>query len=164
MKFEEKQPNNEQKSAEVKIEKYQPKSWMDIREQIMSIEDAAFNSAGFGERMMEGLFEDERNINYLLKDSEEKIIGYTQVCVRGDTAYIMNTAIAPEYQGKGNVAVLMNNLENELKSRGIKWITRDTAVENGYADKIQKNYGDRIVETREQMSPWGPQRHFRIKL
>jgi len=68
------------------------------------------------------------------------------------------------YQGKGNVGALMKDLEEELRTRGVKWITRDSAVENGYADKIQKHYGERVVETRERMSPWGKQRHFKIEL
>jgi len=162
--FKESQPNIEQSPAEVKVEKYEANSWIGIREQIMAIEDATFNNTGYGEGMMENLFEDQNNLNYLLKDSDGKIIGYTQALIDGDSAYIMNTAIKPEYQGKGNVGALMKDLELELRTRGVKWITRDSAVENGYADKIQKHYGERVVETRERMSPWGKQRHFKIEL
>jgi hypothetical protein len=58
----------------------------------------------------------------------------------------------------------MQKLEEELRAKGVKWLTREAAVKNGYADKIQKHYGDRIVETGERMSPWGLQCYFRIKL
>jgi ribosomal protein S18 acetylase RimI-like enzyme len=114
---------------------------------------------------MEDIFENPRNLNYLLKDfTTEKIVGYTCASVHGDGAYIMNTAISKEWQNRGKVAVLMRRLEEELKSRGVEYITRDSAVENGYADKIQKYYGDKIIETRDRESPWGLQRYFKIRI
>ncbi len=162
--FQETQPNIEQNPPEIRVEKYSPNSWTDVREQIMAVEDEAFNHTGYEEGMMKSLFEDDHNLNYLLKNADGKIIGYTQVNVHGESAYIMNTAIAPEHQGKGYVGELMRNLEEELRARGVKWITRHSAVDHGYADKIQRHYGDRIVETQERMSPWGAQRYFKIKL
>ena len=115
------------------------------------------------------IFEDERNLNYILKDPQgDKVIGYVSVMFQSnnETAHIMNVAIVPEHQGKGNVGVLMQKMEEALKNRGVKYLTRDSAVENGYADKIQKHYADRIIKDKvyEQMSPWGIQRHFEIEL
>jgi ribosomal protein S18 acetylase RimI-like enzyme len=100
METKETQPYIEQKLSEVRVKKYQPNSWVDIREQIMGIEEAAFEHTGYGEGMMRSLFEDERNLNYLLKNFDGKIIGYTQALIKRDSAHIVNTAIAPEHQGK----------------------------------------------------------------
>ena len=151
------------------VEQYEVGSWESVKDSIMSIENKSFGGSGFGEDMMKGIFEDENNLNYILKDSQaNKVIGYVSVMLQSDgkSAYIMNTAIAPEHQGKGNVGLLMQKMEDDLKSKGVEYLIRDAAVENGYADKIERHYVERIIEdkTYEKMSPWGLQRHFEIKL
>ncbi len=152
-----------------KAEVYNPGNWELIKKAVMDIEKRAFNNSGFGIDMMEGLFENPYNLNCLLKEvKNNQIIGYVSVGIYKDdaSAYVINTAIAPEYQHQGQVAVLMKKLEEELNKIGIKYLVRDASVDNGYADKIQKQYAGRIVEnkTYEKMSPWGKQRHFEIKL
>lgn len=151
--------------SNVIVEKYKVGSWEQAKEEIMNIENEAFDGKGYGNGFMNMIFESDIYLNYLLKDLRiNKIVGYTSVSVGEDEAYIMNTAIASKYRGKGNVGKLMDELESELKSRGVKYLTRHSAVENGYADNVQNHYGDRIVETSERDSPWGVQRYFKIKL
>ncbi len=134
----------------------------------MRIEDVAFSRMGFSEYMMKSLFKNERNLNGLLRDKNNRIIGYTSITINDDgvSAYIMNIAIDPKHQGKGNVGILMRDMKRELKKQGIKYLIRDSVVENGYADKIERHYGDRIIrsKTYEHDSSWGRQRHFEIKL
>lgn len=159
-------PISQEQVKPVVAEQYALGSWDALQEELMDIEDKAFNGRGFSLGEMKWLFEDDRAVNYLLKNNQTgKIIGYTSVQLNGDTAYIANTAIIPTEQHKGYVGLLMREVENELRSRGVLYLERDAAVENGYADKIQKNYKDRIIEEpSERMSPWGVQRHFKIKL
>jgi ribosomal protein S18 acetylase RimI-like enzyme len=129
------------------------------------------------------------NILYLLQEDQtcleliqdgEKIVGYClalpigridskRASERNETAYIMNTEMDRVYQGHRIVEDVMDVMETELRKRGYKYIERDAITANGYAEKIKRHYGERIIsengphqskigaQTREQM-------FFRIKL
>lgn len=87
-----------------------------------------------------------------------------------DVAYIVTTVISPEHRGKGNVGILMRQLEKELKNKGFNFIDRDAKDlrhEGGesYADKIVRQSGDKIVINQKiPDTPLGPQRYIRIKI
>ncbi|PIR82958.1 hypothetical protein COU19_03035 [Candidatus Kaiserbacteria bacterium CG10_big_fil_rev_8_21_14_0_10_56_12] len=59
---------------------------------------------------------------------------------------------------------MMKLLEDTARSRGYTFVTRDARVGNGYADKIAQNYRERIVESHEKTTAFGPQRYFKIRL
>jgi ribosomal protein S18 acetylase RimI-like enzyme len=124
----------------------------------------------FTEEKIKNYFLDPENTLVLLTDEEDgRIKGFTFAIYDYDelevrTAYIYTTKIDPKYQGKKLVVKLMDSLEAELIKKGYKQITRDARISNGYADKIQKTYGDRIIESKEHTSPYGSQRFFKIRL
>ena len=97
----------------------------------------------------------------------QSIIGFTY-CVpkKKDklTAHIDDTVIHPDFQGKKIVGLIMDVLEKTLLSHGYTYVSRDAAVSNGYADKIEKHYGSRILVKRDHDSMYGPQRYFKIQL
>ncbi len=75
------------------------------------------------------------------------------------------TAIRSEDRGKKLVAELIGRLESELKTRGVTHITRQARVADGYADAIERHYGDRIVEKAEMPETVGDlKRSFKIML
>jgi hypothetical protein len=93
------------------------------------------------------------------------IIGFTYAVPESErTARIVDTVISKEYQHRGYVALLMACLEDDLRKKGYGFVTRDSMIENGYADKIAEHYADRVVEMRDIESQWGRQRHFKIKI
>ncbi len=143
--------------------------WSTIWPSISKLEDDCFPGKGLGEEYLQGVFEDPNNLIVLLKSGSE-IIGFS--CgipdkENPDTLYIETTEITPSQQSKGLVSQLMTKLEDEARRRGFLFITRDAEIANGYADKIVKNYSDRIIESHDHESEYsmgGMQRFFKIAL
>jgi hypothetical protein len=83
-----------------------------------------------------------------------------------ETAYIYFTAIAKNRQGERLVGGLMEKQFIRLYEMGYRYAEEDCVTENGYADKVQKNAGEAIVETYDHNNypDIGPQRFFRIDL
>jgi ribosomal protein S18 acetylase RimI-like enzyme len=161
-------PSSRERTPGAVTELFNPSThtWADIREDILQLEDECFPGQGIPEEELESTFDDPHNIIVLLRKGA-KIVGFSAAIpdesVQG-AVYIETTEIHPDEQGKGYVASIMNVLENEARTRGYTFLTRNAAVGNGYADKIQKNYGERISQTYENDSEYGPQRYFKIKL
>lgn len=86
----------------------------------------------------------------------------------GKSAYIDDIAIRPDYLGHGLTPLMVGELEKVLIAKGYKYFEEDAAVENGYADKVEKAYkkNGRLIFVGEQQrdSDYGLQRFFRIKL
>jgi ribosomal protein S18 acetylase RimI-like enzyme len=84
-----------------------------------------------------------------------------------EVAYLLNIGIHPDFQGKKLVGVLLKTVDEALRSEGYRYLDRDTVTANGYAQKIKKNYQEKIVK---EEGPYtvdpntGEQIYFRIKL
>lgn len=156
-------PSNAQFTTE--LFQYNRESWNGVKNDILGIEKACFGNLSYSEQNFIDDFEKSDTIVVFLRSPQGKIIGYTYTIPRGtSTVNIESTAIDPEYQGRGLVEKLMRTLEEELRRRAIDFLTRDSAISNGYADKIQKHYGQRVVEWRDHTSKYGPQRFFKIRI
>ncbi|GAC1514882.1 MAG: hypothetical protein NVS2B16_22300 [Chloroflexota bacterium] len=152
-------------------------AWLDVRADIMRIETEQFGDGAFDEEYLAYEFTDPANTVVLMRDTEtDTVFGFTYAIPVGDvdparwappdhTAYICDTALDHDHQRRGLVADMMAVLEEELRRRGYRYLERDAAVSNGYADKIARAYGDRIVAQSEpHSSDYGMQVFFRIRL
>lgn len=152
------------------VERYRPGQWAGIRNEVLAIEAAAFGDQGYNEQdehLLQTVFETPGNINFLLLDEQSRaIVGYTLVELQehSKTAHIRRIAIIPKEQGRGNVGRLMQVLEAELLLRGTHYLTLDAEVANGYADKVQRHYGNRVIEKEDRLASSGQRRFFRIAL
>lgn len=141
-----------------------PSNWELLGDQIYAIEQSIFGEKSLDKDMMQSDVNDSKMNLVLLKDGDS-IVGFTYAVPENEESVrIVDTVLMKEYQHKGFVSLLMSCLETELKKRGYTYITRDALVENGYADKIIKNYSPRIIETKEFTSTWGKQIYFKIQL
>ena len=161
-------PRSRESAPEAAAELYDPSSqaWEDVRNEALELEELCFPGKGFGEAYLRERFGDPESIIALLR-KERRLIGFSCAVPDDDVegaAYIDTTNIHPDYQGKRYVAELVAVIEQEARKRGYHYLTRNAAVENGYADKILKQYEGRILETSENDSKWGPQRYFKIAL
>ncbi|HSW89185.1 MAG TPA: hypothetical protein VLG12_08530 [Candidatus Saccharimonadales bacterium] len=78
------------------------------------------------------------------------------------TAYISDTVFRES--GSGAIKKLMPVLEEQLLTKGYQYIERDSAMANNYAPNLVKNNADRILETEEHDSEYGPQMFIRMKI
>lgn len=144
--------------------------WASIKSEIMKIEQAAFGDKSDSEEMMEKCFTNPKIVAVFLRDAKtEQMVGYSYAipdpqAKSKKVALVDSTAILPSHQGKGLVGGMNKLLENELIKRGYRYITERANVANGYADKIEKVYADRLMEKYDVDSIYGKQRYFKIKL
>lgn len=108
---------------------------------------SVFGENSLDEKMMESDINDPKTI--LVLQDENSVVGFTYALPESEgVACIVDTVLVKEYQNRGFISILMSCLETELRKKGYEYVTRDAMVENGYADKIIKNYSTKIVETR----------------
>jgi ribosomal protein S18 acetylase RimI-like enzyme len=137
--------------------------WARYRTDILRIEARCFGANGSDEGDLESGVKTALFLAVIRKG--DKAFGYCLVNRRWpDTAYINYTAIDPEYQDQGHLGTLIGAVEDELRLIGYPYMERNCRIENGYADKVQKHYGDRIVSMHDHQSLLGPLRFFRIAL
>lgn len=83
----------------------------------------------------------------------------------GSRASLLNVLIDPAYRGQGLVWPLLAAVEHELLARGIDELEIDARVENGFADAVERRYGERATVVHgDHPSPYGPQRTIRVAL
>lgn len=154
---------------------------LDLATELAKIDELTFGEDGWDATYILGLLTLSDSTAIVLYDEKNTPIGYTvavssQRAYEGELeyenrdfgpeiAYVSNTVIHPEHQGKGLVGALMDKLEDALRGKGYTYLDRDSAVENGYAAKVERHYGDRVVtQAKAQESEYGSQRYFRIAL
>jgi len=166
-------PSNAQFTTE--LFQFTPQNWDSIEQDLLRIEDLAFEGKGYSEEIFRKDFARPEAIIVILRSPDHKIIGYSYALPvnieeperedeKNETANIDSTAILPEFQGKGLVGTLVGRVEDELRKRHFKFLEREAAAYNGYADSIQKHYQGRILDSHDIESKYGPQRFFRISL
>lgn len=139
-------------------------NWDKWGEELFSIETKVFEEKSFTKEMMQTDISDPNTLLALLKD-EDKIVGFAYTVAESENvAGLVDIAILQEYQGNKYVGVLMSALEEELKKEGYTHLVQYSMIHNGYADKVQKHYGSRIVESKDIVSEYGRQIYYKIKL
>ena len=158
--------------GEIRVESWSresKRSWSTIKDRIAELEHECFGDDAFSANELRLAFNGRRSLVVLLWDGPSNggtLIGYTQAQPSEDPAtfYIANTAIAISHQGRGLVKVLMDQLYADVRAAGARFIERDAAIANGYADKIVRFHAGDVLETFDHDSPYGPQRFIRMRV
>lgn len=149
------------------IYNYSPEEWESVKPDIFNLLASAKSEkvTSMTEEDFEKIFttDDSRWLRMLLK-SGNRIIGFS--IVHPDRkqefyneggllkskfidsltrAEIEATFINAEFQGRGLVGKLMEAVEEELRARGFIEMYRRVRSDNGYADAVERHYGDRIL-------------------
>lgn len=142
--------NKEMPNCGIEILDMKETKWEDIKESVINIENSSFDeSIRYDENDFKEDFYKKDNVVVLLRleDETKKIIGYTYAepseSGNKEIAYIVSTAILPEYRHMGFLGKLVDALEQELQKRKYKFIERDSMIKGGYSDQIKKHYGER---------------------
>jgi ribosomal protein S18 acetylase RimI-like enzyme len=142
--------------------------WSTIKDRIAEIEHECFGQDAFSPNELHLAFNGRRSLVVLLWEGSDggRLIGYTQAQPNDDpeTYYIANTAIAKSHQGHGLVRLLMDQLYADVRAAGARYIERDAAIPNGYADMIVRFYAADVLETLDHDSLYGPQRFIRMRV
>lgn len=144
-------------------------SWNTITHRVVELERECFGDDAFSPSELRLAFNGQRNLVVFLWDGPSergRLIGYTQAQPGDDpeTYYIANTVIAKSHQGRGLVKLLMDRLYADVQALGGRYIERDAAIANGYADKIVRFHAADVLETFDHDSPYGPQRFIRMRV
>ncbi len=143
------------------------KDWSKISKPLFEIEEECFLDLSFSWEDFCNYFSNPEIIAVILK-YKNNIIGFSFGFPSGDDSFfIYDTAIKKEFQGKRLVSFIMNFLEKKLKDNGYKYIEREAEVDNGYANKIRRHYGKRIIEEgipHNSIYSKGKQVFFKIKI
>ena len=159
--------------GEIRVESFgrdTGRAWKTISRRIREIELECFGLHGaFSEDELRAMFTRRGSISVLLWDiplaGEGVLVGYTQAEPREvGTYYIANTAITKTHQRRGLVRPLMERLYSDVRATGARFIERDAAIANGYADKIIRSHAADVLEAFDHDSPYGPQRFIRMRL
>jgi ribosomal protein S18 acetylase RimI-like enzyme len=158
--------------SEIRVESWSRESarpWSTIKDRIAAIEHEVFGEEAFSPSELRLAFNGRKSLVVLLWEGPSaggRLIGYTQAQPADDPAtfYIANTAIARSHQGRGLVRLLMSQLYADVRAAGARFIERDAAIANGYADKIVRFHAADVLETFDHDSPYGPQRFIRMRV
>lgn len=155
------------KSAKPETVIYQPGSWLSMREDILDVEHRTFGELGDSEEDLIETFETPDSITVLLTEPSDRkrVVGFAHAEHRDIRAYVTSLGLVPEYQGRGLGLDLVDSLAQELRSRGIRTVGADVAVDNGFAAKIQNSFGDHIIHIPiEHDSEYGRQSRLLFRL
>lgn len=159
--------------GEIRVESWSRDSstrpWNTIKDRIAELERECFGEDAFSANELRLAFNSRQSVVVLLWEGLPeggRLIGYTQAQPADDPAtyYIANTAIARSHQGRGLVKLLMDRLYADVRAAGGRFIERDAAIANGYADKIVRFHAADVLETFDHDSPYGPQRFIRMRV
>ena len=158
--------------GEIRVESWSlgsTRPWNTIKDRIAELEHEVFGEDAFSRNELRLAFKGRQSLVVLLWDGPPdggSLIGYTQAQPADDPAtyYIANTAIAKSHQGRGLVKLLMDQLYADVRASGARFIERDAAVANGYADRIVRSHAADVLETFDHDSPYGPQRFIRMRV
>jgi len=141
-------------------------SWSEIGSRVAEIEREVFGEDAFSAEELRGSFLRARSVAALLVEGRDFVVGYTYAAPARARAtyYISNTAIAKSYQGRGLVKLLMERLYARIRAAGARFIERDVAIANGYADMLARVHAAEILETFDHESEYGPQRFIRMRV
>lgn len=132
------------------VEIFDKKNWEEIKNQVTELVKDCFPQYNFTNKEIEDLFlktySNNKALVLFLKDElESKIIGFTATYINGDTADIHMTGIHSDKRNQKLVGILMKNLEEKIKTMGVVYITREAKINDGYADTVERYYGDRVI-------------------
>jgi ribosomal protein S18 acetylase RimI-like enzyme len=158
--------------GEIRVESWNRGSarpWGTFKDRIAELEHECFGEDAFSPEELRRAFTGRQSLAVLLWEGAPgggRLIGYTQAqpAEAPETYYISNTAIAKGHQGRGLVRLIMDRLYADVRAAGARFLERDAAIANGYADKIERSHSADVLETFDHDSPYGPQRFIRMRV
>lgn len=146
-------------------------NWDSFKSELITLVIECFPEYEFTTQSLEQMFTKtfSNDLIVLLQNKENmNLVGFSVAHInihKPDVANIELTGVAKEARGHKLVGELLSRLEEELKQRGVKFLTRGSRINDGYADAIERHYGERVIEKRDSVDGRSnPIRRFKIQL
>ena len=150
----------------VKAIAFDAATWRELGPRMLELERQEWGSRAFSAREMRWQATNRDAVVMTLWDGTT-LIGFAVAGPEwtAGRASLLNVLIDPAYRGQGLVWPLIAAVERELFARGTRELDIDARVDNGFADNVERRYGERatLIE-RDHPSPYGPQRTIRVSL
>ena len=150
----------------VKAIAFDAATWRELGPRMLELERQEWGSRAFSAREMRWQATNRDAVVMTLWDGTT-LIGFAVAGPEwtAGRASLLNVLIDPAYRGQGLVWPLIAAVERELFARGTRELDIDARIENGFADNVERRYGERAtVIERDHPSPYGPQRTIRVAL
>jgi ribosomal-protein-alanine N-acetyltransferase len=86
--------------------------------------------------------------HYLVAMADGVVVGYGGLCAYPDEAFVQTLAVAPEAQGQGLGAVLLQALLDEAARRRKTTVTLEVRADNAPAQRLYQRFGFRQAGVR----------------
>jgi ribosomal protein S18 acetylase RimI-like enzyme len=131
---------------------------------VTRVELDAFGTRAFRSKVLQAAIANPTHLVVTLHDATDRVFGFLWVEPREGAGYLADIAIENRCRGKRLLGIMMSAAEEEMTRAGYRFLELDAAVENEFADKLERHYRDRIAAVRDHSSSYGPQRFIRITL
>lgn len=99
----------------------------------------------------------------LLKNDENKIVGYYNFWITFDSATIYRIAIKKSERNKGFARFLLQYGEKMLKEKGVEFLTLEVRTSNTSAINLYKSFGFQIITLKEHYYENGEDAYYMMK-
>lgn len=110
-------------------------------DQIVELEKRAFSVGPYSKRMLRRMFQTQGSINFVVEEGGA-ILGYVSAMpIDESTGDVESIAVDPIHQGKGIGSILLEQIENEMRKRGMKRSILEVRDRNYESIKFYRKHG-----------------------
>jgi ribosomal-protein-alanine N-acetyltransferase len=122
--------------------------WWDL-DQVLAIERRAYPQESWSERAFWSELGQVETRHYVVAvDGEDRVVGYAGLCDYPDEAFVQTVAVAPEAQGRGLGALLLEDLLAEADQRRKPTVSLEVRADNETAQRLYARHGFRRTGVR----------------
>jgi ribosomal protein S18 acetylase RimI-like enzyme len=141
-------------------------AWREHGDRLLALERAEWGGRAFSSEEMRRQIASRTSVLAIVEDAED-VVGFAVAIPwsRGGRATLNNILIAPSHRRIGLAWRLTDVIEAGLRARGTRALVIDARVDNGFADAVERHYGERAhVLAADHPSEYGRQRTIEVAL
>ena len=117
-------------------------------EQVVPVERVLFPDEPWSARLFWSELGQLDTRHYLVAVNDGIVVGYGGLCAYPDEAFVQTLAVAPEQQGEGLGAVLLQALLDEAARRRKTTVSLEVRADNAPAQRLYQRFGFRQAGVR----------------
>jgi ribosomal-protein-alanine N-acetyltransferase len=117
-----------------------PMRWWHV-EQLLPLEEQLFREAHWSARTFWSELGQVDSRHYVVALDGEQVVGYAGLCDYPDEAWVQTMAVAPQQQGRGTGALLLEELLAEAARRRQRVVSLEVRAGNETAQRLYARHG-----------------------